>query len=111
MNPYKLFTLTFLLVLSSLSVVGQFSPDKTALIDSLKKVVEQAAHDTTRVDAYIAWGKIIRGNNPELSDEIVHKVNEICEDNLAGELTEKEKYTFLFYKTWVLNSFGSIEGK
>ena len=102
---------TFLILLLCLwfnTGVAQLSEKQNAQIDSLKNVIESAKHDSSVVKAYIAWDNIIYVSDPELDHELNKKIIEICNKNLADELSAKSKAFFQKILASSYNNIGTI---
>ncbi len=93
----------------TLNSFGQLTPLQEHSIDSLKKTIAIAHHDTAKINAYYAWDNIIYISNPELDQELNQKIVDIAEQNLRKEsLTLPEKTTFKKALAQALNSLGII---
>lgn len=77
-------------------------------IDSLQQVINTTSVDSVKVKAWTAWDNLIYLSNPALDYAINLKVDSLCEENLAKELSEKERYFFLDAKEGALNNLGLI---
>ncbi len=105
----KLFkTLPFLFLFYCLQLQGQLPDEQKRQIDSLKMVISKAKHDTTIINAWIAWDNIIYISNPDLDFELNKKIDSLCSLNLSKSLNKKERKRFLTFKAFALNSFGMI---
>ena len=88
--------------------VAQLSEKQNAQIDSLKQVIESAMHDSSVVKAYMAWDNIIYISDPELDYELNKEIIEICNKNLADELSAKSNTFFQKRLAVSLNNIGII---
>ena len=87
---------------------AQVSQAQTEVIDSLKKVIKNAKHDTARINAWRAWDNIIYLSNPDLDIRLNEKIDSISSTNLSKKLNQKERVKFLKSKGSALNNFGII---
>lgn len=87
---------------------AQLSVKQEAQVDSLKRVIKTAKHDTTIINAWIAWDNIIYAADPELDWRLNQKIDSLCSINLKKSLSAKTKKTFLKSKSFALNSMGII---
>lgn len=55
------------------------------IIDSLEAVANSTQHDTTRINALVAWDQYIYIEDPELDFQINQKIAEICDRNLRNQ--------------------------
>ena len=93
----------------SFQAFGQLSVEQEHTIDSLKKCINTAKHDTVKISAYNAWDNIIYISNPKLDLELNQKIVGLAEDNLKKEsLTNSEKKIFKKALSLALNSLGII---
>ncbi|MBN4077674.1 tetratricopeptide repeat protein, partial [bacterium AH-315-C20] len=88
--------------------LGQLSPEQKKEIDSLKRVIKSAKHDTIIINAWKAWDDIIWISDPELDFELNEKIEALCSKNLKGSLSKEEKKSFLQNRAFAFNSFGII---
>ena len=93
----------------SFRAFGQLSVEQEHTIDSLKKSINTAKHDTVKISAYNAWDNIIYISNPKLDLELNQKIVGLAEDNLKKEsITNSEKKVFKKALSLALNSLGII---
>lgn len=85
---------------------AQLSSQQESAIDSLKKVIATANHDTTFINAWHEWSIIINVSDPNLNFELTQKIDSLCIVNLKRNPNEREKAKFLRAKSDALNSFG-----
>lgn len=98
-----------LLFLISFQVKGQLSPKQEQSIDSLKKCISSATHDTLKINAYNAWDNIIYVSDPKLDLELNQKIVDLANQNLEKEsLSNPEKRVFKKSLSLALNSIGII---
>lgn len=101
--------LIILFLTTSTTVVGQLSIREHKAIDSLKKCINDAKHDTIRISAYNSWDNIIYITDPALDLEINQKIIDIAEKNLKQKtLTKAEQLAFKKSLALALNSLGII---
>ena len=87
---------------------AQLSSQQESEIDSLKKVIATANHDSTVINAWEAWDNIIYLADPELDFALNQKIDSLCTKNLKEELPGKIKVFFKKSKAYALNNFGII---
>ncbi|MBL4654584.1 MAG: hypothetical protein COC01_09230, partial [Bacteroidetes bacterium] len=114
-NFLKILTYFLVGMLCSLTSLGLFAGEQgqaentsTALgirIDSLKKVIETAEHDTIKVKALLQWDNLIYIANPELDLELNQRILSLCEINLEKELSDQEK---MFFTSRLASSYNNI---
>lgn len=99
-----------ILFLISFQVEGQLTPKQEHTVDSLKRCINTAPHDTVKINAYTAWDNIIYASNPELDLELNQKIVDLAESNLKKEKTLgiSEKSAFKKALSLGLNSLGII---
>lgn len=89
--------------------MGQLTFKEELAIDSLKRSIKTAQHDTVKINAYNAWDNIIYVSNPKLDLELNLKIIDLANDNLKKEsLTDLEKKTFKKSLSLAFNSLGII---
>ena len=96
--------LLFILFLIPLIVLSQEQQE----IDSLKNVIANAKHDSTVVNAWIAWDNLIYINDPVMDLLLNEKMDSLCQLNLKKKLNEKERLYFLKSKIFAQNNLGII---
>ncbi|MBN4077673.1 tetratricopeptide repeat protein, partial [bacterium AH-315-C20] len=101
----KLLVISYLFSFSGFS---QLTPEQEAQIDSLKEVIESAKHDTTIINAWVAWDNIIWISDLELDFELNEKIEALCAKNLNDSVSKKEEYFFLKSKASALNVIGIL---
>jgi len=77
-------------------------------VDSLKKIIATAEHDTTKVNALRQWDNLIYISDPELDLELNQSILEICEVNLTNELKDSEKRFYGYKLAHSYNNIGII---
>ena len=100
--------LLFILITIPLIGVAQLSKDKEAEVDSLQQVIKKAKHDTTILNAWIAWEKTVYKIDTALFLELNRKVDSLCSLNLKKELSRKERECILKTKSRNLNYKGAF---
>lgn len=88
--------------------VAQLSKDKEAEVDSLQQVIKKAMHDTTILNAWIAWEKIVFQTDPKYFFQLNKKIDSLCSLNLKKELNQKEKVSVLKSYGFAWNAFGVL---
>ena len=97
------------LFLISFQVLGQLTFDQELAIDSLKKCINNAQHDTLKINAYTAWDNIIYISDPKLDLELNLKIVDLAQANLKKEsLTNSEQKSFKKALSLSYNSLGII---
>ena len=87
---------------------AQLSADQQAQVDSLEQIITSAKHDTTIVNAWIAWDNIIYVTDPDMDFILNQRTDSLCSKNLKKNLNNEEKFNFLHAKGKALNVFGII---
>lgn len=101
--------LYLILVFSHIQVFSQLSRQQELSIDSLKKCINTASHDTIKINAYNAWDNLIYVTNPKLDYDLNQKIVELAEKNLKKtSLSKSEVKTFNIVLSQALNSLGII---
>ena len=75
-------------------------------IDSLKKVIATADHDTTVVLALEEWDYLVYVADPDMDLELNFRIDSICTYNLSRPLSPEEREAFLRSKAAALNNIG-----
>ena len=89
--------LFFLLI--PLFSTAELSPENEAKIDSLKKIIESAEHDTIEIQALLQWNDLIYAYYPDLDLEQNNRIAEICRKNLnSAELGIDERLRIKYKK-------------
>jgi len=89
--------------------MGQLTFKEELAVDSLKRSINTAQHDTVKINAYNAWDNIIYVSNPKLDLELNLKIIDLANDNLKKEsLTDSEKKAFKKSLSLAFNSLGII---
>lgn len=97
------------LFLPPFQIQGQQISQQYTIIDSLKNIIATAQHDTIKINAYNAWDNIIYLSDPQLDQELNHKIVEIAIHNLNKKtLSTTEKIVFQKSLALALNSLGII---
>lgn len=91
-----------------MSASAQLTREQEAEVASLKKVIKSAKHDTTIVNAWVAWDDIIYVVDPELDFVLNKKIDSLCAINLKKQLSKKVKDSFLNSRAFALNGLGLI---
>lgn len=93
----------------TLPVIGTISSHQQHAIDSLKNIVATAQHDTTKINAYIAWDNLIYISDPKLDEELNEKIVALAEQNLDKEsLTTQERLKYRKLLAHAVNCLGII---
>ncbi len=100
--------LFFIALFISCSSIAQLTDEQIQQIDSLKKVISIAKHDTIKVNALVYWDNIIYVSDPQLDLELNKQIQVICENNLTKQLSEKEIHKFKKSIAASLNNIGNI---
>jgi tetratricopeptide (TPR) repeat protein len=88
---------------------GQLTPKQQHTVDSLKSFINNAQHDTIKINAYTAWDNIIYISDPKLDQELNLKIVDIANENLKKEsLSNSEKKAFKKASSLGYNSLGII---
>ncbi|MBN4071026.1 tetratricopeptide repeat protein [Crocinitomix catalasitica] len=87
---------------------GQLTQEQENQIDSLKRVIKKAKHDSIIINAWIAWDNIIYFSDPGLDLKLNEKIDSLCSFKLTSSLSKKKKNFFLKNKAFALNNFGII---
>lgn len=85
---------------------AQTPPAIISKVDSLERVVEQAAHDTSRVKALREWNQLIYPYDPQQDMELLLEIQFTCEVNLEEAITAKERSFYERELRTCLNSLG-----
>ena len=88
MKTKRLLTLFLFLLFSSVQAQDQ------GKIDSLKKVIETAGHDTTKIKALLHWDDLIYISDPKLDLALNLRIMRLCETNLKKDITDTERFYF-----------------
>ena len=84
----------------------------TKTIDSLRQVIKTAKHDTTRINAYLAWGEQVYMDKPDTALILWQQSLSIADKNLTGFKNLSGlpalKDTLLKQKASALNNIGYI---
>ena len=91
-----------------LAFVLSFSQAKEMQIDSLKQVIATAKHDSTIINAWIAWDYAIYKENPQLDFILNQKIDSLSAVNLNKDLTPREKKFFLIKRSFAVNGLGLV---
>ena len=101
--------LTFFIALFiGFSSLAQLTTEQQHNIDSLKKVISSAKHDSIKINALLSWDNIIYASDPQLDLKLNKQIQVICENNLTKEFTEKETQKFKKGIAESLNNIGVI---
>ncbi len=84
----------FILMIGGSKLFAQLSKLENYQVDSLKNVIKNAKHDTTKANCYIFWDNIIYVSNPKLDSILVCEIESICYHNLRKKLNKKESDSF-----------------
>lgn len=103
----KLATL-FIATLFALHSFAQLQPSDEQYIDSLKKTIKTAKHDSLIINAWISWDDLIWQNNPELDLELNIKIKNKCSSNLSKKLKSSELDFYKKNYAKALHNLGSI---
>lgn len=108
MNPIKL-----VLLLTILSFRGYSQSDKSQTeiietIDSLKTVITNAKHDSTKIQALLAWDLLIYASDPKLDYILTKRVDSLTKENLRKKLNTAEHLFFTEAQAAVYNNLGGI---
>ena len=89
----KLFLLLF--TISFVSIFAQSTPDQSK-IDSIQLVIQNAQHDSTIINAWNNWDKLIKRKPVAFSIQLNQNIDSLCQLNLnhLEKLTKQEKYFF-----------------
>ncbi len=82
-------TLLLILYLVPVVIISQLSKEQQIKVDSLKKIVLSAPHDSLIINALIEWDNIIYLNDPVLDLQLNQKIDSICAQNLSKNLNSK----------------------
>jgi tetratricopeptide (TPR) repeat protein len=88
--------------------IAQLPADQKAQVDSLQQLIKTAKHDTTIVNAWIAWDNIVWRAEPEMDFVLNQKIDSLCAKNLKKKLNKQEKAKFLKSSSFALNNIGTI---
>jgi len=91
-----------------LASAAQLPVEKQTTVDSLKQAIETAKHDTTILNAWVAWNKIIYLVDPQLFFQLNKKIDSLCLINLKKDLNKQEKENILKTNGFALNCMGII---
>lgn len=80
-------------------------------IDSLRKVIEAARHDSIRIHALVDWDELVYVSDPEQDYLLNQQILKICQGNLSQKLSEAETHFFKKYQAMALNNLGLIYWK
>ena len=83
-----------LCLLFSFSIKAQLKEEQIQEIDSLKKIISTAKHDSIKINALSDWDGIIYISNPALSLELNQRIQDICILNLRNKLNASELKKF-----------------
>lgn len=101
-------TLFFLLVALSGNVRAQTSIEFK--VDSLKKCIRKAKHDSTIINAWVDWSYLIFRTDPQKDLQLCRQVDSLAEINLKRKnLSAREKSFFLARRSFAFNSLGLFE--
>ena len=89
--------------------MGQLTFEQELAIDSLKRCINKAQHDTLKINAFTAWDNIIYISDPKLDLELNLKIIDLAQANLKKEsLTNSEQKSFKKALSLSYNSLGII---
>jgi len=103
----KLLLLALIICVSSNSF-SQLSTEQEQQIDSLKSVIDSEVHDSSKVNAIIAWDNLIYNFDIELDKKLNEQVEDICLDNLTKKNNVEEEEFFNFQLAYSYNNLGII---
>lgn len=90
-------------------VLAQLSESQLQKIDSLKKVITTAKHDTSKINAFEAWDNLIYVSNPSLDKKLNEDIIKLSEINLRKEnLSDGEQKKFKKSLALAQNSLGIV---
>lgn len=95
-------------LVASLGVHAQLSPSQEKQVESIKRVITTAKHDSTIINAWIAWDDIIWQVDPDLDFELNSKIKASCVKNLKKSLSKREKFFYEKNYAKALHNFGSV---
>ena len=78
--------LFFIALFIGFSSIAQLTVEQENTIDSLKKVISTAKHDTIKINALVVWDDIIYISDPELDLELNQQIVDICDSNIKNDL-------------------------
>ncbi len=87
---------------------AQLSPEQEHQVDSLKKVVKAATHDSTIVRAWMAWDNIIYMADPEFDLILNQRIDSLCQSNLQKDLNAEERAFFREAKADTYHNLGIL---
>jgi len=97
-----------LLNLIFFSGIAQNKYYEKSAIDALQKIIQNASHDSVKINAYLEWDNLIYISDPDKDLELNLIMKEICESNLAKNISGVEKKFFYNKLSTVLNNLGTI---
>ena len=100
--------LILLLLFLPLLCFGQLTSEQEKTIDSLKHVIETAAHDTIKINTLFEWNKIIHKINPNFSIELMKKIAYRCQEILNNPEITPQKEEKVFYQRSLSKSYHNI---
>lgn len=100
--------LFFIILLSSFNSDAQLTSDEKIQIKVLKREIETAKHDSTIINAWMAWDNIIYSADPDLDFQLNRKIVDLCEKNLKKSLSKKDSNFFKKNYAQALHNLGII---
>jgi len=82
--------------------------NKVKYIDSLKKEISNAKHDSIKINALMAWDNLIYIENPDLDLKLNSNILILSEKNIANSKSQNSKKYFIASRITALNNLGLI---
>ena len=93
-------------ILLQFSFVGKAQTDADLLkVDSLKKVIAETVEDSTKINCWRAWSKLVVHSFPDTFLVLSNKIVSLAEQNLEGSLNKEETF---FYKKSLVRGWTGI---
>lgn len=100
--------LIILFCVSGSALLAQMDNAMKNKIDSLKKLISTASHDSVRIKNLAEWDNLIFSFDDELDLELNLKIKKICETNLTKKITKIEKHFYNQNLGKSLNNLGNV---
>jgi len=89
-----------------ITCVAQVSSKKQTQVDSLKQVIKNAKHDSTLINAWVAWDNIIYAIDPILDLHLNKKIDSLSSLKLQEKSPQQLKIKFQKSRAFALNNIG-----
>ena len=96
----------FAIVVNSFYSFCQLSINQIKIVDSLKRVIRDAKHDSVRIRALQTWDEVVYITNPQDGFNVDIEIEKISSANLNKPLKKKERQFFMKSRGYAVNSFG-----